>query len=161
MSKLSALIKDRCKTEAPVDEARRDAWVQAMLRLQRQIRVWLEAHDPDQVLQFPVTNLPLKEPGLGRYLAPRMKAVAGEHSLLMVEPKYRLVKEGDPLTGHLGRVDLVHGSRSVPLFLANDQDGCWVLWDEASKSSRPLDQGNFEAAVLQLQEPEKPAKKGK
>ena len=76
----------------------------------------------------------------------------------MVEPKYRLAKDGDPLTGHLGRVDLVHGSKSVPLFLANDQDSCWMVWDEASKSARPLGQGSFEATVLQLQEEPKPAK---
>jgi hypothetical protein len=133
---------------------RRDEWVAAVDRLINQLRAWLAASDPEQVLEVVPLHFEKGEPNLGVYQVDGLKIGVGDASVQVVPVGRDVVglvgPRGDSGVRAEGRVDITDGVRKYILYRTlKDGQEKWYALDERFEAA-PLDQGRLEVILLDL-----------
>jgi hypothetical protein len=88
-------------------------WQQAISRLMKQIRNWVEESDPKKVMQIEETEVEINEPGIGWYRAPKLDLgiPGGWMEIIPVARRINGVKkphQNGPSQSATGRVDITN-----------------------------------------------------
>ena len=138
---------------------RRDEWIAAVDKLNRQIVDWLRESDPEQLLEIIPETVEKAEKGLGTYRVPALKIGVGNRMVRVVPIARNLV---NPLLGDGttlgGRVDITDGSKKYMLrrILRDSSpnregpdEAPWEVLDEHFGVT-PLDRGRLESILQDL-----------
>jgi len=134
-----------------------EEWRGAVERLFAQLRAWLAQSDPDGIIRIEEGKEKINEPGLGRYVVPRLDLYVLDKWIGII-PKARKTV----LTAHpplrpaperaIGRVDITDELRRYILSRFPRLDGqgdMWFIEDvTVGTPPRPLDQAKFEEALM-------------
>lgn len=143
----------KAKEEAQANEAVISEWREAVERLFDQVRGWLNTSDPDGILKIQQKDHEANEPILGRYVVPRLD-LRGLGKWIGIIPKARKTvgtvhptQKSTPerATGRVDITDELH--RHILYRLPGDNGGKWVI-DDLQSAPKPLDQDNFEQALM-------------
>jgi hypothetical protein len=131
--------------------ALKEAWIESVGRLIRQLEQWLRETDVDKVLEIVPTLFPIAEAKLGRYEAPGL-IIRLDNREVTVRPGSR---HGYGTTGNgvrvQGYVDLLSGGRSTDTLLrTEDQQGERWFFQSDDADPVPLTRESFEAAMARL-----------
>jgi hypothetical protein len=149
----------KLRNEQSQASLRRDEWVGAVDRLNRQITSWLTHADPDHVI-LEVRGFPcqIREEGIGSYEVPGLMISVGRREV-RVEPIARNVAGPRSATGVIhvsrayGRVDLTDGLQKFMLFrLEKDPEDRWSIIEQDGFQMQAFDQIAFEKAFRALLE---------
>lgn len=159
MSSLKEFLKEQAavlQTQTTEAAKKRDEWLAAVNRLTAQIRLWLQEADPNHVLKIQGQGFPIREVGIGSYVAPGLVIDVGPNQV-RVEPVARSVAGPSSSTGafHVnqafGRVDMTDGLEKFLMFrLEKEPDDRWCIIKQDGYSMRPVDRESFEDAFQSL-----------
>ncbi len=160
--------KHRAESEAA--KATIDEWRTAILRLYSQMRVWLKEADADGIIEIGERDLEVAEPGLGRYLVPRLDLRIFGKWIGIIPKARRTVGSAKPGQGAdpvqaEGRVDITddirrfllyripRGDKDVWMIDGIDQayevtDKAWPAQVQYAPLPKPLDKNLFERAIM-------------
>jgi len=150
---------EKLRAEGSRAAQKRDEWVAAVDRLNRQIREWLTQADPDhKFLEVRERPYPLREEGIGAYEVHGLSICLGPREV-RVEPIARNVAGPFSATGVIhvnrayGRVDLTDGLRKFMIFrIEKDPEDRWNIIEQDGFRMQTFDQSAFEEAFKSLLE---------
>ena len=150
---------EKLRTEEPEAVRKRDEWVAAVNRLNRQIEEWLAQADPDhKVLLVRKAPYQLREEGIGTYEARGLSISLGRREVRVV-PIARNVADPLSATGVIhvnrayGRVNLSDGLKKFMIFrVEKDSEDRWNIIEQDGFRMQALDQAAFEEAFKSLLE---------
>jgi len=151
----ATIREDRERRHAAVTE-----WLGILDELFSRIDLWLDASDPDRLLERTACSVELWDPALGRYTGPSRHVGVGEKTVEVV-PKARYIAwpirppGADRVVRAHGLVELRDPAGSV-VYLFELPGGRWFIKADAGNLNvsenavEPLDQDRFEAALASL-----------
>ena len=153
-SELLLQQRESYKEESAKNREMIQEWVQAIDRLFAQLCTWLEAADPERILQVEKDNTEVHEPNLGHYLAPRL-IIRAFGKRIGIIPKARKTvgtarppRPGAPALA-TGRVDITDEIRRYVLYrFEGEEDGSWFVESPLDGSLKSLTQELFEEALM-------------
>ncbi len=159
MSTLQEFLKrraDHIRDAFPERVRVQNEWIQAVDRLINQVKEWLTAADPQNILEFFEDTVQPRESDVGVYLVKRL-LIRLEAQEVQVVPIARIVigpvtTSGTTHTGRsYGRVDMTNGVSKFLLFRTQvEPSDRWIIVDEDAYVTRDLDRGTFDAAMQSL-----------
>lgn len=150
---------DRLRAEESEAGRKRDEWVRAIDRLNRQIRDWLEQADPDhKFIEVEERPYQFREEGIGAYEASGLSIHLGQREVRLV-PVARNVAGPLSAAGVIqvnkayGRADLSDGLKKFLLFrVEKEPEERWKIVEQDGFRMQVLDQAAFEEAFKSLLE---------
>ena len=156
MSTLTEFLKQRAEKfegqAAQVVEQQKE-WRQSLEKLIDSITGWLQDAVNQNLLKVERVVHPMREDGLGEYLAVDLRITTPDARTVEVVPRGRYVVAmgtGDMMFRARGRVDISNGARKFMLYRLEGEN--WVIMDEDVYSERNFDRSAFEAALQRLLE---------
>ena len=154
LSELLLKKKESYEAEARKNKELIDEWVGAVNKLFAEIREWLAASDPAQILQIADGKEEVNEPNVGRYQAPRLEIRAFGKWVGIIPKARKTVKVARPPRPDApdratGRVDITDEVRRYVLYrFSGDGTDSWSIEGPDTDVLQPLTQGLFEEALM-------------
>lgn len=153
-SELLVQQRETYKAESAKNQEMIQEWLQAIDKLLEQICGWLEAADPERILQVEKDNTEMHEPNLGHYLAPRLIIRAFGKRIGIIPKARKTVGTARPprpgAPAHAtGRVDITDEIRRYVLYrFDGEDDNSWFIENPSDGSLRLLTQELLEEALM-------------
>jgi hypothetical protein len=130
-------------------------WRAAVDRLFEQLRGWLRTSDPDEIINYDITQADVAEPGLGRYQVSRLNLRAFGKWVSLIPKARKTVKRAHPQQPGApeqatGRVDITDEIRRYVLYrFSRDGRDEWHIHDTAKNNDlQLLTPERFESALM-------------
>jgi hypothetical protein len=147
------LQAEKHQAEARAGRATVEEWRAAIDHLFAQIRNWLAESDPEGIIEIKEGKQTLTESGLGRYEVPRLDLRAFEKWIGIIPKARKTVGSATPPQRSApkraaGRVDITDELHRYVLYRFQEDGGDVWLIDDLKSEPKPLDQEEFERALM-------------